>query len=240
MAIQYTFARVEKKYFLTPQQYQRLLPALEANTRPDDFGPSTVYSLYCDTDDYGLIRHSEDKPVYKEKLRLRSYGVPGETDSVFLELKKKYKGVVYKRRVSLPLREARAYLETGQCPGGDSQIFREIDWFIRANHPRPKALIACDRTALVGRDEPCLRLTFDRRIRWRETDLDLAAGEKEMQVLEPDLILMEVKAPGAVPLWLSHLLSQLQIFPTTFSKYGACYKNYLLPEYFERTVNCYV
>lgn len=240
MAIQYTFARMEKKYFLTPQQYRRLLPALEAHTRPDEFGPSTVYSLYCDTEDYGLIRHSEGKPVYKEKLRLRSYGVPGETDSVFLELKKKYKGVVYKRRVSLPLGEARTYLETGQWPGGDSQIFREIDWFILANHPRPKALIACDRTALVGREEPCLRFTFDRRIRWRETDLDLAAGGKEMQVLEPDLILMEVKVPGAVPLWLSHLLSQLQIFPTTFSKYGACYKNYLLPKYFERTVNCYV
>jgi len=240
MAIQYTFQRVEKKYFLTPAQYEMLRPVLEKHTKPDEFGPSTVYSLYCDTDDYGLIRHSEGRPVYKEKLRLRSYGVPGENDSVFLELKKKYKGVVFKRRISLPLHEARTYLETGQHPDGENQIFQEIDWFIRTNRPQPKALIACDRVALVGREDPCLRLTFDRHIRFRRTELDLSLGDRDMQILEPDLILMEVKASGAVPVWLSHLLSQLQIFPTTFSKYGACYKNYLLPTYFERTVNSYV
>lgn len=240
MAIQYTFQRVEKKYFLTPQQYRALTDCLSWEMKDDEFGCSTVYSLYYDTAHYDLIRHSAERPVYKEKLRLRSYGIPGEGDNVFLEIKKKFKGVVYKRRISMPLAQARAYLNQGVPPQVNGQIFHEIDWFIRTNHPQPTAMIACDRVALVGRDDPHLRITFDENIRWREIDLDLAAGETGMEPLASDLVLMEIKAPGAVPLWLSHLLSERRIFPVTFSKYGTCYKNYLLPEYFERTVNSYV
>ena len=237
MAVQYTFARVEKKYFLTPAQKQQLLSLLDKYTEEDAFPRSTVYSLYYDTPTFELIRHSAGRPVYKEKLRLRSYGVPGEESPVFLEVKKKCQGVVYKRRIRLPLVEARGYLQQGVPPENEGQIFREIDWFVRHRPQlRPVALIACDRLALAGCENPNLRITFDEHIRWREEALDLAE-DAPMTPLCPGRILMEIKIPGAAPLWLCRLLSQMQLYPVTFSKYGTCYRDTLLPENFERMAN---
>jgi hypothetical protein len=237
MAVQYTFARVEKKYFLTPAQKQQLLSLLDKYTEDDAFPRSTVYSLYYDTPTFELIRHSAGRPVYKEKLRLRSYDIPAEESPVFLEVKKKCQGVVYKRRIRLPLSEARGYLQQGVPPESGGQIFREIDWFVRHQPQlRPVALVACDRLALVGCENHDLRITFDEHIRWREEALELAE-DAPMTPLCPGKVLMEIKIPGAAPLWLCHLLSQMQLYPVTFSKYGTCYRDTLLPENFERMAN---
>lgn len=236
MAVQYTFARVEKKYFLTPAQKVMLLSRLDKYMEDDAFPRSTIYSLYYDTPTFELIRLSSSKPVYKEKIRLRSYGLPGEESEVFLEVKKKCRGVVYKRRICLPLREARSYLRQGSAPDGSGQIFREIDWFVHRQSLHPTALIACDRQALVGCENPSLRITFDENIRCREDALDLTE-DAPMTPLCPGRILMEIKIPGAAPLWLCHLLSELRLYPVTFSKYGSCYQQYLLPKNFERTAN---
>lgn len=222
------FQRYEKKYMLTRGQYAALLRGLEPYTKPDEYGQYAICSLYYDTDDFRLIRASLEKPLYKEKLRLRSYGVPGEDDKVFVELKKKFDGVVYKRRVMMEAAQACAYLGgSAECPE-DSQIGREIDWFQRVNQTKPKVFIAYDRAALAGREDPRLRFTFDTNLRWRDTDLDLRLGDHGAPLLPPDRVLMEVKLPGAAPLWLSRLLGENKIYPTSFSKYGTCYRENLM------------
>ena len=227
----FTFKRFEKKYLLSAEQFDALWDRLAPYLEPDEYPSSTVCSIYYDTDDYSLIRHSIDAPVYKEKLRLRSYNVPRPGDPVFVELKKKFKGVVYKRRISLPEAEAVRWLDRGTPPAEDSQMIREIAWFLHSVRPRAKVFLACDRLAYRAKEDPELRITFDRDIRWRETELDLCAGDGGELLLQPGQVLMEIKIPGAAPLWLAHLLSQLSLFPTSFSKYGTCYKEHILHEY---------
>ena len=205
---------------------------------PDRFHRSTVCSIYYDSDDFSLIRHSLEQPVYKEKLRLRSYNVPGPDGEVFVELKKKYKGVVYKRRVRMSAAEAERYLGGQSRPSEDGQILREIDFFLQTHDVSPKVYIACEREAWVDREEPELRITFDRNLRWRDTDLHLSSGSGGEPLLPDGEVLMEIKIPGAAPLWLAHLLSELEIFPTSFSKYGTCYRQDLLEKYFNGVIVC--
>jgi len=230
-ATKLTFKRYEKKYLLSAEQYEALWQRLESYIEPDEFFSSTVCSIYYDDDSYSLIRHSIDKPVYKEKLRLRSYNVPTADGEVFVELKKKFKGIVYKRRVRMTASEAESYL-AGHIPAPkDTQMFREIDWFMKMNKPTPKVLIACDREAYRSKEDHDLRITFDRDIRWRNTELSLTDGSHGELLTEPGQVLMEIKIPGAAPLWLAAMLSELEIFPKSFSKYGTCYKNHILEQY---------
>lgn len=230
---QLSFKRYEKKYLLSREKYGELWPQLEPRLMPDEFFQSTVLSLYYDWDDFRLIRSSIEQPVYKEKLRLRSYDVPGDEGEVFVELKKKYKGIVYKRRVRMTERQAEEYLAGRSASPTNDQISREIDWFLKTNPVQPKVLIACDRKAYVGREEPGLRLTFDSSIRWRDTQLRLTDGDHGQELLEDGQVLLEIKMPESAPLWLAELLSRLEIFPRSFSKYGQCYKNELIEKYFD-------
>lgn len=224
---QNVFKRYEKKYLLSQRQYAAMKAGLTPYMKQDQYGQHTICNLYLDTDDYQLIRTSLEKPVYKEKIRVRSYGVPQQGDTVFLELKKKYKGVVYKRRVSLPLKDAMHFLNCGVPSQEDSQIMKEIQWFLEYYQPKPKVFIGYDRTALFGRENSELRMTFDRNLRWRDSFLDLSSGDYGAPIITPEQILLEIKAPGAMPLWLCHLLSELEIYPVSFSKYGSCYKDFL-------------
>lgn len=235
---QLTFKRYEKKYLLSARKFELLWERLREHLVPDLFHRSTVCSIYYDSDDFSLIRHSLEKPVYKEKLRLRSYNVPGPDGEVFVELKKKYKGVVYKRRVRMSAVEAERYLAGQSRPPEEGQILREIDFFLQTHEVSPKAFIACEREAWVDREEPELRITFDRNLRWRDTDLHLTAGSGGEPLLPDGEVLMEIKIPGAAPLWLAHLLSELEIFPTSFSKYGTCYRQDLLEKYFNGVIVC--
>ena len=233
-----TFERYEKKYLLTPERYTVLREELDAHITPDRFFESTVCSIYFDTPDYTLIRRSVEDPVYKEKLRVRSYNVPGADDAVFVELKKKYKGIVYKRRVMMTATEAADYL-AGRSPAPEEcQMTREIDWFLAAYSPIPKVFIACDRQAYVAMDNPELRITFDSNLRWRDTELDLTAGSHGEPLLDPGTVLMEIKIPGAAPLWLAHMLSKLEVFPSGFSKYGKCYREHILEKYINGVIFC--
>ena len=233
-----TFKRYEKKYLLSAKKAELLWEQLREHLVPDRFHRSTVCSIYYDSDDFSLIRHSLERPVYKEKLRLRSYNVPAPDGEVFVELKKKYKGVVYKRRVRMGAAEAEAYLAGQARPAEDGQILREIDFFLQTHAVSPKAYIACEREAWVDREEPELRITFDRNLRWRDTDLHLSAGSAGEPLLPDGEVLMEIKIPEAAPLWLAHLLSDLEIFPANFSKYGTCYRQDLLEKYFNGVIVC--
>lgn len=232
------FQRYEKKYLLDRRQYAAIRRGLEVRMREDSYGLHPICNIYFDTENFSVIRHSLDKPAYKEKLRLRSYGVPGVRDAVFLELKKKFDGVVYKRRIQMPLTEAYRYLLAGIYPAEDSQILREIDWFVQRNHPIPRAFIAYDRIAFAGIDDPETRITFDTGLRWRDTALDLTAGDRGYQLQKLGTALMEIKIPGVMPLWLSHLLAEHGVFPASFSKYGECYREHLLVKHPEGGNEC--
>ncbi len=224
MKIQTVFERTEKKYILTLSQRRRLLEMVNNYIKPDEYGESTVCSLYFDTPDSRLIRQSMEKPVYKEKLRLRSYSTPKAGSNVFLELKKKYNGVVYKRRKTLEYTVAKSYIENGVLPD-DSQIMREIDWTMHYYKDiAPKMFIAYDRTAFYSKTDHELRITFDRNVRFRTDNLDLGKGHYGERILDRDLCIMEIKALSAMPLWLSDALSTLHVFPGTFSKYGTAYQ----------------
>ena len=226
--IQQSFKRFEKKYLLDPARYNALLDGMAPYMKADEYGSYTICNIYYDTDNFELIRTSLEKPVYKEKLRLRSYGVPTDDKKVFVEIKKKFDHVVYKRRIVLPCAEAVSYLAGEASPQGEDQICREIDWFLKTYQPKPKVFIAYDRMALAGIENEELRITFDTNLRWRDHDLDLRKGDHGQLILPRDCILMEIKIPGTAPVWLSHLLSQVGVFPTSFSKYGTCYKEHLL------------
>ncbi len=217
------FKRIEKKYLLTEDRYEALFQRIGAQLKPDEFGRSTVLSLYLDTPDHRIIRNSIEAVDYKEKLRLRSYGTAGPESKVFLELKKKFKGVVYKRRAVMTLLEAERYLEEGAKPF-DSQIMDEIDWAMKLyGRPKPAMMIACEREAWFDGEHPDLRLTFDRGIRYRERELHLSSGGMGTSLLPENTVLLEIKTGGAMPLWLAHALDAERILPGSFSKYGAAY-----------------
>lgn len=234
------FKRIEKKYRLTRQQKQLLLDTVGDYLTPDEHGESTICSLYLDTPDYLLIRNSIDAEAYKEKLRLRSYGTPRPDSSVFLELKKKYQGVVYKRRVVMTLQEAERYLDTGEMPR-DSQIMREIDYAMEFYHrPKPAMMIVYERDAYYVKGMPNLRITFDGSVRYRNRDLFLEAGPQGKTIIPPDTVLMEIKTDGAMPVWLSHALDQCGILPTSFSKYGTAYQETILEKHKDEGAKEYV
>lgn len=225
---QSAFKRVEKKYLLTPKQFDEFRKHTEKRITLDQYGLHTICNIYYDTDQYDLIRYSIEKPKYKEKLRLRSYGVPTKESNVFVELKKKYKGIVYKRRTSMTLEEAHNYLDLRQKAPKDSQIIHEINYFLEYYKPKGKLFLAYDRLAYFGSENPALRLTVDQNIRSRKKDIDLSAGDYGEPLMKDKYYLMEIKVPGAMPIWLAEILSSLGIYPHSFSKYGNIYKKSLI------------
>lgn len=229
---QENFKRYEKKYILSETQYHSLMAELVKKMTADQYGKHTISNVYFDTKDFELIRNSIEKPVYKEKLRLRAYGEVNEQSTVFLELKKKYDGIVYKRRVSINLQEARQYLLEGIYPQRDSQVLREIDYTLKKYDLKPAAYVAYDRMAFYGNEDERLRVTFDRNIRCRSTNLELEQGNHGIGILKSGCILMEVKIPEAMPLWMSRNFSDFGIYPISYSKYGTYYKQYLCQSYF--------
>ncbi len=223
--IQYqgTFKRYEKKYLLTETKYKLLKSRIQDKLAIDNFGKSTICNIYFDTPDKRLIRNSLEKPIYKEKLRLRSYGTPKEGDMVFVELKKKYNGIVYKRREKMELSIAESYLYDLKPVEKQSQITREIDWVLQFYKGiAPSMYISYNRIAMYGIDND-LRVTFDSDILWREEELWLECGVWGNRLLDEGCRLMEIKIPGAMPLWLSHILDELEIYPVSLSKYGKGY-----------------
>lgn len=233
---QLSFRRVEKKYLLTREQYRHVRAALHEYLELDDYPKSTICNVYYDTPDYLLISRSLEKPVYKEKFRLRSYGVPEESGKVFMEIKKKYDGVVYKRRVRATELDAVNFMRGGPEPDvKNRQIMNEIDWFCRS-YPglRPGMFLAYDRYAFRAKSDPDLRITFDWNIRYRVEDMYLVFGDDGERLFDEDLCVMEIKIPGAAPMWLTQILSALEIYPTSFSKYGRCYQKWMTEQFEEQ------
>ena len=168
-----------------------------------------------------------EKPKYKEKFRVRCYGEPNAESDYFLEIKKKYKGIVNKRRIVMKPQEAKAYLENGEKPREQSQIFREVDYVWNHYQLIPKIYLAYDRIALFGKEDAEFRVTFDQNIRSRDFALTLEKDTETTKLLKDGYYLMEVKISNAMPLWFVKILTELEIRSTSFSKYGNVYRRNL-------------
>lgn len=224
MGFQNIFERYEIKYLITQRQMETLLPITAEYMKGDQYGRSTICNLYYDTPTHLLIRRSLEKPVYKEKLRIRSYGPATPDSTVFVELKKKYNAIVYKRRIPLPCSQVDEFLER-KAKTKDPQIQREIRYFIDYYKPLEPAMYLCyDREAFYAKDDSGFRITFDDNIRWRENDLTLYGPAEGERLLPEGRIVMEVKTALGIPLWLSEALTRERIYKTPFSKYGNAYR----------------
>ncbi|MGL5979244.1 MAG: polyphosphate polymerase domain-containing protein [Erysipelotrichaceae bacterium] len=230
MSYQQVFERSEKKYVISKKARDVLLERIAMHIQADIYGCYTICNLYFDTQEFQMIRNSMEKPIYKEKLRLRSYGTPNDTSTVFLELKKKFNGVVYKRRETMTLSQAKQYIDDGDG-ASDSQIQHEIDQ-VRNQYDNlhPAVYISYDRSAYMGNEDSSLRITFDTNILCRVENLALEAGVYGKPVIDEEFCIMEIKVLYAMPLWLTHALADLKIYPTQLSKYGTAYQSYILAE----------
>lgn len=224
MADQMIFKRFEIKYMIDEAVFEKLMEVMDGYMIADEHGRSTVCSLYYDTPKHLLIRRSLEHPVYKEKLRLRSYGVAKPSDTVFVELKKKFCSVVYKRRIAMTHDKVISYL-AGNGQIADSQIANEINYALKIyENLAPAVLLSYEREAFYARNNHEFRVTFDRNILWRDYDLSLDKGIFGTPILEDQKVLMEVKTDGAIPGWMVDFLTANKLYKTSFSKYGTAYR----------------
>ncbi len=224
MAYANTFKRRELKFLLDERQYKDIVSSISEFMTEDEFGLHTILNIYLDNRNNDLIRSSLGKPVYKEKVRLRCYGKNAEDDSsAFLEIKKKYRGLTYKRRLEGKYGELHDYITDGVTPETRGQVFEELDYLIGRMGLKPKIVICYDREAFYGNDDREFRVTFDGNIRFRRSDLDLRSGDAGSYLPTQPFRVMEVKSVGAIPLQLVRILSANKIYNGSFSKYGRIY-----------------
>lgn len=234
MKAQMVFKRYELKYLLTIEEYLCLRETMKQYMELDQFGRHTIHNVYYDTKDFLLIRRSIEKPCYKEKLRVRSYGNGTAESKVFVELKKKYDGVVYKRRLELKKKEAFDFL-SGKAPLEEqTQISKEVDYFMKFyKNLEPMVYLSYEREAFFGKEDPDFRMTFDHNIRmkeWAEHDNEKVKSNK---IVKENMVLLEIKTGMGIPVWLVDFFSKYQIYKTSFSKYGTAYQKFLLPKIFQ-------
>ncbi len=229
---QNTFERREKKILLDTALFseieERILDYFNPDPHNIDGKPYEICNIYFDNDNHDVIRHSVSKPFYKEKLRLRSYGTPTLESNVFFEIKRKMKKIGTKRRAILPLSEVYDFLKSGDVPKDESyinrQVLSEIDYFIKTYDVKPMVYIGYIRNAYLGKDDPSLRLTFDRDIVTRHTDLQLEYGRYGEPLLPDGKLLMELKFSGGTPLWFARMMSDFGLTYEGFSKVGREFK----------------
>ncbi len=228
MSYQTVFKRYEIKYLLGKEQREALIGAMDGRLKLDEYGHTVIRNIYFDTDDYRLIRTSLDKPVYKEKLRIRSYKRIAKDEDVFVELKKKYESIVYKRRIALPESSAMKWLAYGGEQPGTSQIENEIGYF-RSFYEglAPKVFLSYEREAFYPVDGSDIRITLDSNVLGRRSGLSLRDGIYGSEVLPDSKSILEVKVSGSMPMWLIRFLRENNINKASFSKYGMYYSEYI-------------
>lgn len=230
MAYQSVFKRYELKYLLTRKQKKAVFQAMAPYMELDEYGRKTIRNIYFDTENYRLIRKSLEKPAYKEKLRIRSYSKVSSEDMVFVELKKKYDSVVYKRRMALEENQAMDWVLGKKPCVKQSQISKEIDYVLQYYRTlAPAVFLTYEREAFFEPDGGDFRVTFDENILCRQEAISLKADVWGTPLLAPGLTLMELKCSGGLPLWMVEVLSREQIYKTSFSKYGTAYQNIIFP-----------
>lgn len=218
-----TFSRNEIKFVFDSTKRQAVEDILAKHLNVDEYGYHTIGNIYLDNDYFESIITSQEKPLYKEKVRLRFYSNQASVSHVFLEVKKKFAGVVYKRRCSLTVKEANDYVFNHVYPDMCSQTFDEIHYVCTNQGLKPAMYIAYNRIAYTEEDKNGLRVTLDDKVRWRDTDLSLDYGDVG-ELLDADETIMEVKTHTSIPKWLVDCLSDLKIYTSSCSKYGRCYQ----------------
>ena len=223
------FRRVEKKYIITKRQYKELRKYLDEYMVEDEHGKSTIRNIYFDSSNYDLISHSITKPFFKDKIRARSYNMPDKNSKVFLEIKRKYDGVVGKRRIEMSLSDLERYIENGSSFNiENTQIKRELDYYFNMYDLKPSMFLSYSREAFYQRDDRDMRITFDSNIIARSYDIRLDSENYGSNILDPNLYVMEIKTLGAMPIWLVKILNEVEIKPCGFSKYGEAYTQLIL------------
>ena len=231
MAYQAVFQRHELKYILTKEQKESILQAIQPYMSLDQYGRTTIQNIYFDTENYRLIRRSIEKPDYKEKIRIRRYANHNTDNLVFVELKKKYQKVVYKRRLSMSEEKAMRWLTGESFCEIDSQIAREIDYFIHYyERLYPTLFLSYEREAYYCKEGTDFRITFDENVRCRQEFMTFQKPANGVPILENNKTLMELKCSGGMPLWMAEILSREKIYKTSFSKYGTAYRNLIYPQ----------
>lgn len=220
------FQRIETKYVLSEVQYELLIKRLAVYMEFNEYAHSTIANLYLDTDNFQMIRHSIEKPFYKEKIRIRSYEeVPQSNTQVFVEVKRKFQKVVYKRRLTSSLAQSIDFFNGDTEAIELSQVRNELTYMQSRYHSlKPKMYIYYERDAWQAKDDESVRFTFDTNLIYRDYDLELEKGVYGAELLQQGYRLMEVKISGAYPMWLSKILSELGAYKSSFSKYGSAYK----------------
>lgn len=217
-----SFKRHEIKYLITINQYINLMNYLSDKVEKDVFYKSTIYNVYYDTDNFELIRKSIEKPIYKEKLRIRSYDKTTLDSSVYVELKKKYDHIVYKRREKIAYKYV---LNNSFLEGAETQIYKEIKYFNDFyGGLTPKMFLSYEREAYYFKDDKQIRITFYTNIKYRTENVNLLPSISDIKLLPNNLVLMELKVPFSIPYDLAKYLSSEKIFKRPFSKYGTAYK----------------
>ena len=238
MSYQTVFQRYELKFILTCDQKKKVLQAMAPYMALDKYGLTTIRNIYFDTDNYRLVRHSIEKPVYKEKLRIRSYSQADPISPVFVELKKKYESIVYKRRLSLPEAQAMDWVNGGLHYQKETQISDEIDYFITYYQTlHPVVFLSYEREAYYSLCGDDFRITFDDTILCRQEDLSLTSDVWGTSILEDGMVLMEIKCSGGIPLWMTRFLSDEHLYKTSYSKYGTAYQLIIFPKLKEAAVH---
>ncbi len=221
------FKRHELKYILTKEQFNIIANIIDLYMDKEEYFNSTIRNIYYDTPNYYLIRNSIEKPEYKEKIRIRAYKTVKCNEDVFVEIKKKYNKVVYKRREVLPYDKAKLFFDEKIMPN-DLQITKEIDYAINYYKDlKPSIFLSYNRLAYRGKEDKNLRITFDRNIVWRDYDIDLTKDVYGEYLLPQELVLMEVKTLMGLPKWLLDFLGTNKIYKRSFSKYGNVYMKLL-------------
>ncbi len=228
MAYKSTFKRYELKYMVTLEQKELILKAMAPYMKLDKYGRTTIRNIYYDTESFRLIRRSIEKPRYKEKLRVRTYYQVTDDQDVFVEIKKKYNKVVYKRRLTLPESEVTRAFKDGTPLPVKSQIGDEIEYFRKYYEGLyPAVFLTYEREAFYMTDGSEFRVTFDDTILYRTEDVSLRSTPYGTPILKEGMVLMEIKTPGGIPLWMVKVLSDEKIYKTSFSKYGTAYADML-------------
>ena len=217
------FARYELKYLLSKEQFESIISLIENHMQRDKYFDVSIRNIFYDTSNYYLIRNSLEKPEYKEKIRLRSYKTVKPDDDVFVEIKKKHKQRVYKRREIMSYEKARLFFDKKIAPN-DLQITKEIAYSLNYYQDlKPVIFLAYNRLAYTSKDDTKLRITFDRNIIWRDYDLDLTKEIYGNLLIPTDVVLMEVKTNLGLPRWLLDFFGENKIYKQSFSKVGNVY-----------------
>lgn len=217
-----SFKRHEIKYLITINQYINLMNYLSDKVEKDVVYKSTICNVYYDTDNFELIRKSIEKPIYKEKLRIRSYDKPTLDSSAYVELKKKYDHIVYKRKEKIAYKYI---LNNSFFEGAETQIDKEIKYFNDFyDGLTSKMFLSYEREAYYFKDDKQIRITFDTNIKYRTENVNLLPSISDIKLLLNNFVLMELKVPFSIPYNLAKYLSSEKIFKTSFSKYGTAYK----------------